>query len=54
MNDSARHAVEGVRTLWPFLEPHEKVLWTERLAPIFLDDFMETVRVLSSKKEIPQ
>lgn len=33
MNESTKNAVEGVRVLWSYLSPMEKITWCERLAP---------------------
>lgn len=32
-NDSAKHAIEGVRVLFPYLSFTERIEWCERLQP---------------------
>lgn len=51
MNESARHAVDGVKVLWPYLSFIERTEWVARLRCHFDNDFVRTVEVLSGESD---
>jgi hypothetical protein len=47
VNESAKHAIEDVKVLWPYLNSGERIMWTHRLMPFFENDIFATVKELS-------